>query len=100
LPVAAISVIITDSGFMPRAKQLVKWFGRYIVSDPEICHGRPTFRGTRILVADVLEQVALGKSWEAISEGWRRDVTPAAITEALRIANQAFDDHAAEYTAA
>ena len=30
-------------------------FSRYIASDPEICHGEPTFRGTRILVADVLE---------------------------------------------
>jgi uncharacterized protein (DUF433 family) len=29
--------------------------GRYVVADPSICHGAPTFRGTRILVADVLE---------------------------------------------
>ena len=34
--------------------------GRYLVADPDICHGKPTFRGTRILVADVLEQVAAG----------------------------------------
>lgn len=37
-----------------------KLFGRYIVTDPEIGHGQPTFRSTRILVADVLEQVAEG----------------------------------------
>jgi hypothetical protein len=37
------------------AKRMI---GRYIVADPEICHGQPTFRGTRILVADVMEQVA------------------------------------------
>ncbi|MFQ5651377.1 MAG: DUF433 domain-containing protein [bacterium] len=37
-----------------------KNYGRYIVSDAEICHGKPTFRGTRILVADVLEQLAEG----------------------------------------
>ena len=30
------------------------FMGRYIVTDPEICHGKPTFRGTRVLVADVL----------------------------------------------
>ncbi len=30
---------------------------RYIVADPRICHGKPTFRGTRIMVADVLEQM-------------------------------------------
>jgi uncharacterized protein (DUF433 family) len=34
--------------------------GRYIVADPAICHGKPTFRETRILVADVLDQVAAG----------------------------------------
>ena len=32
--------------------------GRHIVTDPKICHGKPTFRGTRVLVADVLEQEA------------------------------------------
>ena len=37
-----------------------KPLGRYIVADPAISHGEPTFRGTRILVADVLEQVANG----------------------------------------
>ena len=43
--------------------------GRYIVADPKICHGKPTFRGTRIMVADVLEQVVEGLAWESIIEG-------------------------------
>ena len=30
---------------------VVRAVGRYIVADPAICHGQPTFRGTRILVA-------------------------------------------------
>lgn len=33
-----------------------KALGKYIVADPDICHGESTFRGTRILVADVLAQ--------------------------------------------
>jgi len=33
----------------------VKTVGRFVVADPEVCHGDPVFRGTRILVADVLE---------------------------------------------
>lgn len=37
---------------------MTRSLGRYIVADTEICHGKPTFAGTRILVADVLEQVA------------------------------------------
>ena len=64
------------------AKRMI---GRYIVADPEICHGQPTFRGTRILVADVMEQVAGGVAWETIVEGWRGDVSPDAIAEAARL---------------
>jgi uncharacterized protein (DUF433 family) len=37
-----------------------KLIGRYIVADPAICHGKPTFRGTRIMVFQVLEMVAMG----------------------------------------
>jgi uncharacterized protein (DUF433 family) len=49
-------------------------FGRYIVADPAICHGEPTFRGTRIRVADVLEQVESGMAYEAIIEEWRYEI--------------------------
>ncbi len=71
--------------------------GRYIVTDPEICHGKPTFRGTRIMVWQVLEQVASGMAWETIEEEWRGKVTNEAITEAVRLASQAFVEHANEY---
>lgn len=62
-----------------------KLVGRYIITDPKICHGQPTFRGTRILVADVLEQVASGIAWESIVEEWRGSITEEAITEAVRV---------------
>ena len=71
--------------------------GRYIVSDPGICHGQPTFRGTRILVADVLEQVAMGLAWEAIIEEWRGDITKEAIAEAVHLAREALVAHAPEF---
>ena len=74
-----------------------KLLGRYIVIDPQICHGQPTFRGTRIMVAQVLEQVASGMAWEAIVEEWRGSVSTEAIAEAVRLAMQAFIDHADEY---
>ena len=70
--------------------------GRYVVADPEICHGEPTFRGTRILVADVLEQVARGMAWEAIIEEWRGALNEEAIAEAGRLAREAFLTHATE----
>jgi uncharacterized protein (DUF433 family) len=71
--------------------------GRYLVADPEICHGKPTFRGTRILVADVLDQVAAGLAWESIIEEWRGRVTHEAIAEAVRLARQALLEHTDEY---
>jgi hypothetical protein len=33
-------------------------FGEFIVADPQVCHGRLTFTGTRLFVSDVLEMVA------------------------------------------
>ena len=63
-----------------------QFMGRFIVTDPEICHGKPTFRGTRVLVADVLEQVASGLAWETIIEEWNKSVTKEAIQEAVRLA--------------
>jgi len=73
-----------------------KHVGRYIVIDPKVCHGQPTFRGTRILVADVLEQVASGMAWEGIIEEWRGSVSAGAIAEAVRTAGETFREHAHE----
>lgn len=75
-----------------------KMIGRYIVTDPEICHGKPTFRGTRIFVADVLEQVADGLAWESIIEEWRGSISYEAIAEAIRLSRQAFLEHIDDYT--
>ena len=77
-----------------------KMISRYIVTDPRICHGKPTFRGTRIMVVQVLEQVASGMAWEVIMEEWRGSVTKEAIAEAVRLATQAFVEHADEYAVA
>jgi uncharacterized protein (DUF433 family) len=70
-------------------KPKVDVLGRYIVADSEICGGKPTFRGTRILVADVLGQVARGMDWETIVEEWRGAVSTEAIAEAVRLAREA-----------
>ncbi len=69
---------------------MTKALGRYIVVDTAICHGKATFVGTRILVADVLEQVANGMAWEVIIDDWRGDVSREAIAEAVRLAREAW----------
>ncbi len=73
-----------------RTDQRARLLGRYIVADPAICHGKPTFRGTRILVADVLEQVAEGLAWEAIIQEWRDSIAEEALAEAVRLSNHPF----------
>jgi uncharacterized protein (DUF433 family) len=74
-----------------------KLLGRYIVADPEICHGKPTFIGTRIMVSQVLRQVESGMAWEAIEDEWGGSVKKEAIAEAVRLASQAFSQHANEF---
>lgn len=68
-----------------------------MVADPKICHGNPTFRGTRILVADVLEQVAAGMAWETTIEEWNGHLTADAIREAVQLAREALLRHASEF---
>ncbi len=69
--------------------------GKYIVADPEICHGKPTFKGTRIMVFQVLNDVADGRSWEFIcGTRWGGRIPLAAVAEAVRLAQNAWlDEH-------
>jgi uncharacterized protein (DUF433 family) len=71
--------------------------GRFLVADPKVCHGKLTFVGTRVFVKDVLDQVASGLSFDAISAEWNGHVSHEAIREALRLAGQALLDHADDY---
>lgn len=81
---------------MKRSRK-TRLMGRHIVADPKVCHGKPVFRGTRILVSDVLEQVATGMAWETITEEWDNGITEEAIEEAVRLASQALLKHADEF---
>jgi uncharacterized protein (DUF433 family) len=54
----------------------------YIVADPEICHGKPTFKGTRIMVWQILEMLAAGETVEEIIEDFPA-LTPTSIHAAL-----------------
>ena len=72
-------------------KQRLK-LGQYIVADPQICHGKPTFKGTRIMVWQVLDALARGESADEIAEAWDGKVGKDAIAETVRLAREALLD--------
>jgi uncharacterized protein (DUF433 family) len=41
-----------------------------ITIDPTVCHGKPTIRGSRLLVTTVLELLAGGASWSELREDY------------------------------
>ena len=68
--------------------------GEHIVADPLICHGKPTFKGTRIMVWQVLGALERGESWDDIVKAWAGRVTKEAIAETIRLARTALlDEH-------
>jgi len=58
---------------------------KWIVVDPRICHGKPVFRGTRVLVSDVLEMLAEGMSIDEILKEYPQ-LNREMILEALALA--------------
>ena len=80
-----------------RKNRKLKLLGRHIVADPQICHGKPVFRGTRIFVSDVLEMVAEGMAWETIIVQWHNSITKEAIAEAVKLSSEAFFRHTDEF---
>ena len=67
-----------------------KALGQFIVADPRICRGRPTFKGTRVTVADVLADVERGVSWDFICYRWGDGkITKEGVTEAVKLARRA-----------
>ena len=63
----------------------------YISVHPEICHGKPCFKGTRIMVYLVLEMLEDGASTEEIREAYP-DLTPDHIKAALHYAARVLEE--------
>jgi uncharacterized protein (DUF433 family) len=59
--------------------------GRFLVVDPKVCHGKLTFRGTRVPVTTVLHFLATGKTMADILADWP-ELTPVAVEEAVKLA--------------
>jgi len=63
----------------------------YITTDPEIMHGAVCFRGTRIPVSVVLDNLAAGETLEGILEQYpslKPEHIPAALGYAAELARE------------
>ena len=63
---------------------------RYIAVQPDVCHGKPCFRGTRIMAASVLELLEAGQSFDEILSAYP-GLTREHIQAALHLASQLLD---------
>lgn len=63
-----------------------------IVIDPEVQHGKPVIRGTRVPVARVLGGLAGGMTFEEIAREY--DVTDADIRAAIQYAEELVEQEA------
>jgi hypothetical protein len=60
--------------------------GRHLVADSEICPSKPTFKDTRTMAWQVLEDMVGGRSWEVIRHNRRAGrVALQAVAQALRL---------------
>ena len=60
-----------------------------IVVDSKICSGKPTIRGTRIMVTNILGMVAGGYTMARIIDGYP-ELTNDDVTAALEYASQVY----------
>ena len=58
--------------------------GQYIVADPYICHGQPTFKGTRKIVHLIVRSFHSG--WTIDEIAMRHRLPKEAIEEAINLA--------------
>jgi uncharacterized protein (DUF433 family) len=65
---------------------------------PDICHGKPVIRGTRVLVATVLGALAGGDSMETILEDYP-NISRVDVQAALEFASRLSDYEESSYDA-
>ncbi len=66
---------------------------KYIIADPNICHGKPTFRGTRVMVWQILEMLSAGDTERDILEAFpslNKDHIKAALKYASSITHESY----------
>jgi uncharacterized protein (DUF433 family) len=68
----------------------VNW-QKYIIVDPAICHGRACFKGTRIMVSVILDNLAAGLTSDEILRSYPsldRNAIQAAIAYVVELARE------------
>ncbi len=74
-------------------------YNKYIVADPDICHGKPTFAGTRIMVWQVLELLEAGVPVEDIvGDDYYPQLTKQHVEAALNYAGTRAKEPAVDET--
>ncbi len=58
---------------------------KWITVDPKVCHGKPVFKGTGVLVSDVLEMLSEGMTIDEILEEYPQ-LNKEMILEAIALA--------------
>lgn len=71
----------------------------FIVTSPEVVHGQPRFKGTRIMVYLVLENLAAGATSEELRDDFP-SLPPEAVPAALAYAADLARDRIVPITAA
>jgi uncharacterized protein (DUF433 family) len=69
---------------------MVDW-RKYIISDPQICHGQLCAKGTRVMVTNILDSLAEGASQEEILRSYpslKPEHIDAAIAYAAELAHE------------
>jgi uncharacterized protein (DUF433 family) len=64
---------------------------QYIASDLEVCHGKPCFKGTRIMVSLVLEMLEGGASVDEVLDAYP-SLSKEHVQAALHLASRLVDN--------
>jgi uncharacterized protein (DUF433 family) len=73
-----------------RAVRERRILGRFVVMDPNVRGGEPSFRGTQLTVREVVEQIAAQEYWETLIDRSEGTLSRRAIAEALALCVDVF----------
>jgi uncharacterized protein (DUF433 family) len=75
----------------PSWREVMMDWREYITVDPEVCHGKPCVKGTRVIVSVILDNLAVGQTPEEIMESYpsvSREAIQATIAYAADLARE------------